>query len=99
MSDHLSKVKHEGVIVRSLKIAGRTYKLPDAASSSAVLPSELDLLAGMLESITDESSTPQTLPRTLMFDGKEHDTQNWRMQMAVARANRRRKFQTWMFCD
>lgn len=85
MSERISKVKHEGAKVRSLKIAGKTYKLTDAASSSAVLPSEMDLLAGMLESITDESATPQTLPRTLIFDGKEHDTYYWRMQMAIAR--------------
>lgn len=69
--------------MRSIEVSGKTHKLRDVASSSAVLPSELDLLREVIDSIQDDDGDVQSLPALLTVDGKTHDLANIRTWLAV----------------
>ena len=69
--------------MQSIDVAGKTYKLRDVASSSAVLPSELDLLREVVDSIKDDDAEVRSLPALLTLDGKTHDLANIRTWLAV----------------
>lgn len=69
--------------MQSIDIAGKTYKLRDVATSSAVLPSELDLLRELVDSIKDDDAEVWSLPAVLTVDGKTHDLANIRSWLAV----------------